>query len=100
MPIPPFRRYACVCGAKLFSKMLSGGQNPQLHTVTLHLVCGIRNGGRELKKRGGGGHRKKEARRENDEALDEGKLGRGMVGKRDRKWEKVWGRNVQEKDTN
>lgn len=40
-----------VCGAKLFSKMLSRGQNPQLHTVTLHLVCGIKNGG-GVKKRG------------------------------------------------
>lgn len=40
----------CVGVWKLFSKMLSGGQNPQLHTVTLHLVCGIRNGGGRAEK--------------------------------------------------
>lgn len=70
-----------MCGAKLFSKMLSGGQNPQLHTVTLHLVCGIRNGGGELgKKRGEEGAQ--EERDGEREGLEEGwRRGKGS-GKR------------------
>lgn len=69
---PSLRLYACACVAKLFSKMLSGGQNPQLHTVTLHLACGIRNGGeRGLERRG--------AQTESEQEIESDG---GMVGKR------------------
>lgn len=41
----------CMCEGLSFSlRCCLGGQNPQLHTVTLHLVCGIRDGRGELKK--------------------------------------------------
>ncbi len=69
-----------MCGAKLFSKMLSGGQNPQLHTVTLHLVCGIRNGGGELKKEGGTGRKR---RGERGMKLDGGNWEGRMVGEKE-----------------
>lgn len=58
----------CVCGggAKLLSKMLSGEKkNPQLHTVTLHLVYSIGKGAR---------HRREE--RESDGEEVEGEISR------------------------
>lgn len=79
-------------GAKLFSKMLSGGQNPQLHTVTLHLVCGIRNEGGDLKSGGGLRDKKREGY-----GVRERQLG-WRDGDED--GEEVRGRNISEKETN